>query len=524
MVLALLLPNSSSILPWMMSTNPAATTIKASALAQRAGLHMKRCASNGRLLSQSLCVNPFDDTDNNTTTNNDNSETNHNNNKQQQEQGATTTLQNAPSDVHLIVLIHGWLGNPKEMDGLKESLMEQSQIQLDKEKENADNKKKSSSSSSSSSRVVVHSVRCNDGKTSDGIVAGGKRVAAEINEMIQEIRDRSTSTTNVNDDNNNNNNNGGNIRLSIAGNSLGGLYGRYALSEIDWTTKDTNNNDGDDDDPQQQQQEQAPAQSQLIPHYFVTTATPHLGCGFQQTYLPLPRFIEHPLGNIMLRTGQDLFRLFSGKDDIIQEMAFSPTFLNPLRKFHKRMAYANAHGTDLQVPLPSAAFWAPTDSVHTVVEHDAEHAFIVPRGVALTLTTPKQEEEESNSIITEPKQVVATSEEISKRLDQLGWTKVLIDVRHEMPINLNTAVDNESASTSSTSSTSSTEDANEQKQQKQQWTAKELLEQFDTGRLKSLPIGHMVMVANSKNEFYRNMCKPGIPIMDYLAREIINSI
>mmetsp|Transcript_2889 Transcript_2889/g.6820 ORF Transcript_2889/g.6820 Transcript_2889/m.6820 type:complete len:471 (-) Transcript_2889:35-1447(-) len=447
MVIALLLSNlnrnsASILLPyWLMGTNA-----QTSALAHRAGLHLKQCAENGRFLSQSLCVNSWDG-----------------------KQGT----QNEP-DVHLIILIHGWLGNPKEMDGLKESLIEQSQIQMENEKEN--------NKAPLVDRVVVHSVRCNNGKTSDGIVAGGQRVAVEINEVIQEIRSRQTLDGKHHP----------NIRLSIVGNSLGGLYGRFAISEINWTD--------DANDSQQQQQNKA----QVIPHFFVTTATPHLGCGFQQTYLPLPRFIEHPIGNIMLRTGQDLFRL-PGRRDIIQEMTFSPTFTTPLSKFHKRMAYANAHGTDFQVPLPTAAFWAPTDSIHTLIENDETDENLIPRGVALTLTTPRQDSFDT----TEPKQGTATSEEISKQLDRLGWTKVLIDVRHEMPINLNEP------------STLTTDETIKNKQK--EWTSKELLQEFDTGRLKSLPIGHMVMVANSKNEFYRNMCKPGIPIMDYLAREIITT-
>ena len=372
------------------------------------------------------------------------------------------------------------MGNPKEMDGIKESLMIQSKARMDQEKEN--------NGSSSSDRVVVHSVTCNEGRTSDGIAAGGQRVAEEINQMVQEIWNHEQHQHHQ-----------PNIQLTIVGNSLGGLYGRYAVSEIDWTK---------DEDSQQQK-------ARLIPHYFVTTATPHLGCGFQQTYLPLPRFIEHPIGNILLRTGQDLFRLHAHgeKTDIIQEMTFSPTFIHPLSRFRKRIAYANAHGTDFQVPLPTAAFWAPTDSIHhTFVETEQES--LVPRGVAMTLTTPKQE-----AIIAEPKKEVATAEELSKQLDRLGWTKVLIDVRHEMPINFNG--DPPPSPTSSISSSDSEESFNTPKQQ---WTAKELLQEFDTGRLKSLPIGHMVMVANSKNEFYRNMCKSGIPIMDYLARDIINSI
>jgi hypothetical protein len=98
---------------------------------------------------------------------------------------------------------------------------------------------------------------------------------------------------------------------------------------------------------------------------------------------------------------------------------------------------------------------------------------------------------------------------MSVKLDQLGWTKVLVDVRNEMPIITLRSKERKESTTNH--------------QKKTEWTSRELLEQFDTGRLLSVPIGHTVMVANAKNEFYRKINKAGVPIMDYLAKEMINS-
>ena len=41
-------------------------------------------------------------------------------------------------------------------------------------------------------------------------------------------------------------------------------------------------------------------------------------------------------------------------------------FQHPLRQFQKRVAYANAHGTDFQVPTNTVVFLSDTDSEHTL--------------------------------------------------------------------------------------------------------------------------------------------------------------
>jgi hypothetical protein len=399
----------------------------------------------------------------------------------------STCLQNYDSigapkrkeDTHLIVLIHGWMGNALEMEALKESLLQQSEIRSQRKRKLLKRNE----------RVVIHSASCNEGQTHDGIIAGGRRVANEINDLVQELWSKQQSSNK--------------IRLSLVGNSLGGLYARFALSEIQWTDESSKR-----------------PTKHLIPHHFVTTATPHLGCGFQQTYLPLPRFIESPIAHVMKQTGKDLFRFTS----IIDDMTFSSTFTLPLSRFQQRIAYVNVHGTDFQVPTPTAAFWADTDSVHHVVEdysdtpserdeEDVENSEEDrPRGIVMKLVTAahtKRKRKDEDNMEDSSTFNAATTSLLSVKMDQLGWTKVLVDVRNEMPININRPEERQESTT------------NDQK--KTEWTSRELLEQFDTGRLLSVPIGHTVMVANAKNEFYRKMNKAGVPIMDHLAKEMINS-
>jgi hypothetical protein len=136
----------------------------------------------------------------------------------------------------------------------------------------------------SSGRFVVYSSTVNEGRTSDGIAAGGSRLATEVTDIIESHRAHSKQVT-----------------LSFVGNSLGGLYSRYALSEIDLSTAE--------------------------PFVFCTTATPHLGVS-QHTYVPLPRWGEWVVAHSMWPTGRDLFQY----TPVIHDMALDPKFKAPLQR------------------------------------------------------------------------------------------------------------------------------------------------------------------------------------------------
>eukprot|EP00986_Skeletonema_menzelii_P021520 scaffold34815_cov97-Skeletonema_menzelii.AAC.1 len=182
-----------------------------------------------------------------------------------------------------------------------------------------------------------------------------------------------------------------NVTFSLVGNSLGGLYSRFALSKIPYEIPLSTDNSEDDDNKLSSN-----IKVRLFPNIFCTTATPHLGVS-QHTYLPIPRLAETIIGAGMGATGRDLFRLNSDVmndgaaakvnaaaaktvkrlssfrirkdsnqniesdaedelDCVIRNMCLDDEFLVPLRNFRQRIAYANAYGTDFQVPCQTAAF------------------------------------------------------------------------------------------------------------------------------------------------------------------------
>uniref|UniRef100_A0A0G4HFN2 DUF676 domain-containing protein n=1 Tax=Chromera velia CCMP2878 TaxID=1169474 RepID=A0A0G4HFN2_9ALVE len=106
-------------------------------------------------------------------------------------------LRNSDEPKHLIVLSHGMHGSPRTMDYLAEKLFERF--------------------ASAGEPVVVHKIHSNFSAamkshfhTADGVHAGGRRAAREILQVIQKYPSLET--------------------FSCLGNSLGGLYMRYAIS------------------------------------------------------------------------------------------------------------------------------------------------------------------------------------------------------------------------------------------------------------------------------------------------------
>jgi len=127
------------------------------------------------------------------------------------------------STYHIIILEHGIIGNRKELEYLKEALERAHARSADKK----------------GSKLLVHSAVCNEKDSLDGIKAGGYRLANEINDVVRcvatgivreqlqrqqfsGLRPKKTIEST-------------NITLSIIGNSLGGLYARFAVRYIDCT-------------------------------------------------------------------------------------------------------------------------------------------------------------------------------------------------------------------------------------------------------------------------------------------------
>ncbi|KAK6513539.1 hypothetical protein TWF281_005162 [Arthrobotrys megalospora] len=100
-----------------------------------------------------------------------------------------------PTGDHLVVLVHGLWGNPSHMEFLAESLK----------------------SRYDDSQLIVHVAARNSGNyTYDGIELGGERLAAEIEELLEDLSDKGVIIR----------------KFSIAGYSLGGLVSRYVVGVL----------------------------------------------------------------------------------------------------------------------------------------------------------------------------------------------------------------------------------------------------------------------------------------------------
>lgn len=401
-----------------------------------------------------------------------------------------TNVPNVPHStrLHVIVLVHGWLGTPLEMGYLKQSLYQcirrrhdDQELQLRSPSTKdilskdpiAVSTLRHNETHCETQSFVIHSAECNSGPilTSDGIEAGGRRVAAEIDSLVA-YYEKECSGRELKE-----------ITISLVGNSLGGLYARHAISQVKALSTG-----------------QGPSGAKVVPKFFVTTCTPHLGVS-KNTYVKLPRWMETPIAHVMQQTGLDLFR----KSDIIQDMTVNPRFLRPLLLFRQRIAVANVYGTDFQVPTPTAAFLADTQSIHEAINVGAETQS--SHNIVMELQTPQKIDLSEDYSLGHR----LSDEEVSMRLDQIGWTKILVDMRQHMPITGKFMGDN----------------VPEEKDRlvvRSRWTARELLQEFDRGHFRHFPLGHTVAVANSKDALNRYLTHGGKAAMDYLADHIINGL
>ena len=425
--------------------------------------------------------------------------------------------------------------------------------------------------------MLVHSATCNDGQTSDGIEAGGRRLAMEINDWIDAVLDESGGDSkNDEDDEQRRRKREGpssttsttpiirSVSLSLIGNSLGGLYARHALAWIEWKKKPA--------------ALLASEEKEIRPAVFATTVTPHLGVSAPHNYLKklAPRWVEHGVAAALGRTGRDLIRV----TDVIERLALEKQFVQPLAAFERRLALANAHNTDFQVACSTAAFLSraddgdddPSSPKHYRRVHGDDGGGALSKHVVLTVETERRElveleedacpanvddngdgDESANAKTKKgedkkERRQQLSSDELAVRLDALGWTKVFCDVReHLFPLtpaavqklpsfgfgggdrgNGETEIESiDSADGSSSSSSSGSATADEEKDE---YTSSELWDRFGAfwpsdgdGRLR-LPLGHQVLVANAKNDFYTQYFQGGQPVMDELAEDVVRWI
>jgi len=198
---------------------------------------------------------------------------------------------------HLVVLVHGFSGRATDLGYLSRRLL------LEVEE--------SSSKGAASVRVLCS--RSNEGRTLDGVAAGGERVAREVVAFIAEEDHFET--------------------ISFVGNSLGGLYARYALGEL---------------------YDAGGRIAGVRPGAFATTAAPHLGveeAAYGFALGPVAKVGAQILPSSLSRTARDL----CGQTDVLNRLAVDPRFTEPLGRFQARTALA-ALDKDFMVPFRSALF------------------------------------------------------------------------------------------------------------------------------------------------------------------------
>jgi hypothetical protein len=375
--------------------------------------------------------------------------------------------------VHFCFLVHGHRGLSKDLSYLQavmQSLSEQE-------------KRKRYKQDGLVHDIIVHPAVCNEGKTTDGVANGGQRLVDEMMTVIEtEMKHRKAKS----------------VTVSVVGNSLGGIYGRYAIAKLGGAAQNLNFN------------------------IFCTTATPHLGVS-KHTYFSLPRSAEIGVAHAMGNTGKDLFRL----NDLMKNMATTPEYTVPLGSFRQRIAYANAYGTDFPVPAETAAFLSDRSTYphHFVLENDV----VVDEGglVIARLHTPHIDDLQQHEI----EKGEHTGDELvqmSTALDALGWKKVFVDIRKEIPIKITMRKRRISQGGDNRSGMRRDEDvcSIDNLKRKKVVESRDLATaiKLDASEGLHLPMGHNMIVAFSRSRISTYMNKGGRPVVDVLAKELVEDI
>ena len=413
--------------------------------------------------------------------------------------------------VHLIVLVHGWMGNPQEMGYLQHALERQVHERHLRATTTRTSTQQQLAAPPSPPKVVVHSATYNRDQTFDGIAAGGTRLADEVNDLIQHFLvsneddsvDPTAATTTT-------------VSLSFVGNSLGGLYARHALSQIPFLQSHPTPQTTPPTDDSDASSSCNTARPRVRPAVFCTTATPHLGVS-QHTYVPLYRWTESLIAHAMQPTGRDLFRFTS----VIQDMTVREEFVQPLLAFEHRLAHANAHQTDFQVPTATAAFVSPHSySRHYMVQKDGGSASSTTPSLAVETRPPASQ---PSSPPGKTDGATLNSTQLADRLDAMGWRKLFWDVRSTLPSlplpksrMLGAANRNHLERVVRYGETP----------RPTGYTSQQVYDHVtaSSNQLVLFPLGHTMLVANSKSKFYAWINAAGRPIMEWVAQDLLHRI
>lgn len=460
---------------------------------------------------------------------------------------------------HFCFLIHGHRGLSRDLAYFQAVMQRWVSEELKKQKEEGEQRQGEAEPKMSPSNgndkdaskrgthdMVVHNAVCNEGKTQDGVEKGGDRLVEEMRQVIEAEMKKRHAGLNVDSNNNNNDNNNVDpkvyeITISILGNSLGGLFGRYAIAKL------VERHCVKEEPSGKPIGKEKPAPTWILDgkyrihlNIFCTTATPHLGVS-GHTWVRIPRTAEIGVAHALGQSGKDLFRL----NDLLHTMATSPTFLGPLGSFRKRIAYANCYGTDFAVPVGTAAFLSENS---TYPHHFLDDYIVDENGMVIAaLHTPTKEEDGDEELEEHSDEL----HEMSASLDKLGWKKVFVDVRREMPSvelpkslgerllrqkkqSSDNDIANSSGSNHSRDSLNSTgsDENSENAQSLQALKKQKIVGSKDIANAVStpednrfaLPLGHNMIVAFSRSRFTTFMNKGGRPVVDALAKELVDDI
>lgn len=226
--------------------------------------------------------------------------------------------------VHLLVLVHGMWGNPSHLSEMHRIITETHATAKD----------------DFELQVLLAETNRNE-STYDGIDWGGERVAKEVLDKVEELKESGRQVK----------------RISITGYSLGGLIGRYVVGIL----------------------YQRGFFNDVEPVNFNTVATPHLG-------LPrypglISRLFSHLGPKLLSRTGEQFYCVdhWSPRGRPLLEVMADPdrAFYQGLRLFKHIRIYANAVN-DITVPYITAAIEAEDpfidhEKTGLVVELDPEY-------------------------------------------------------------------------------------------------------------------------------------------------------
>jgi hypothetical protein len=287
-------------------------------------------------------------------------------------------LSSSMSSNHLVVLVHGLGGAPTDLEYLATKLRGHS--------------------------CLVLQSKVNEGLRSfEGVENGGRALATEIKEHIEQHGSSSTPLQ----------------YISVVGNSLGGIYARYAVKLL------CDESDGEEI-------------ASLKPLNFVTIATPHLGVR-EHTYLRVPYFLKSMIISLFQQTGSDLYlNGMDGNNDVstslLYQMATDASYLRPLARFHRRRIYANAD-RDFMVPLGTAAFLSTSNENSLMQLVDTKTS-----GVVKVLNSEECASENGPGARTTAGKDSSQGDALDimiRHLDSLGWEKVIVSFPGWLPFSHN---------------------------------------------------------------------------------------